>query len=97
MVRRMRLQAVAALGTGGVVHHVLRDQVVEAGVVARLLPPEHLLDDFLRVGHRRSVGRGPVGELLDVAVERPALDQLQVEVGGTAEDRVRPGRPVITG
>ena len=26
---------------------------------------------------------GPVDELLDVAVERPALDQLQVEVGRT--------------
>ena len=30
-------------------------------------------------------------ELLDVAVERPALQQLQVEVGGTLEDRARPG------
>jgi hypothetical protein len=34
---------------------------------------------------------GPVGELLDVAVERPVLDQLQVEVGRTLEDRVQPG------
>src|SRR6185312_14786931 len=34
---------------------------------------------------------GPVGELLDVAVERPALDQLQVEVGRTAEDRLLAG------
>ena len=34
---------------------------------------------------------GPVDELLDVAVERPALDQLEVEVGRTLEDRVRPG------
>ena len=33
---------------------------------------------------------GPVDELLDVAVERPALDQLEVEVGRTLEDRVRP-------
>jgi hypothetical protein len=30
---------------------------------------------------------GPVGEFLGVAVERPALDQLQVEVGRTAENR----------
>src|SRR5262245_59153828 len=34
---------------------------------------------------------GPVDELLDVAVERPALDQLEVEVGRTVEDRVQPG------
>src|SRR2546430_10254550 len=31
---------------------------------------------------------GPIDELLDVAVERPALDQLEVEVGRTLEDRV---------
>jgi hypothetical protein len=31
---------------------------------------------------------GPVDELLDVAVERPALDQLEVEVRPTLEDRV---------
>src|SRR5262249_10183702 len=30
---------------------------------------------------------GPVDELLDVAIERPALDQLEVEVGRTLEDR----------
>src|SRR6266513_5274703 len=34
---------------------------------------------------------GPVDELLDVAVERPVLDQLEVEVGRTSEDRVQPG------
>src|SRR5215218_1939937 len=34
---------------------------------------------------------GPVDELLDVAVQRPALDQLEVEVGRTLEDRVQPG------
>src|SRR5688572_31630201 len=34
---------------------------------------------------------GPVDELLDVAVERPALDQFEVEVGRTLEDRVRSG------
>jgi len=33
---------------------------------------------------------GPVDELLGVAVERPALDQLEVEVGRTLEDRVLP-------
>ena len=32
----------------------------------------------------------PVAELLDAAVERPALDQLEVEVGRTLEDRVAP-------
>jgi CheY-like chemotaxis protein len=34
---------------------------------------------------------GPVGELLDVAVERPTLHQLEVDVGRTLEDRVEPG------
>jgi hypothetical protein len=34
---------------------------------------------------------GPVDELLGVAVERPALDQLEVEVGRTMEDRAQPG------
>ena len=34
---------------------------------------------------------GPVDELFGVAVERPALDQLEVEVGCTLEDRVLPG------
>src|SRR5579864_4023782 len=34
---------------------------------------------------------GPVDELLGVAVERPALDQLEVEVVRTAEDRLFPG------
>src|ERR1700728_2792747 len=34
---------------------------------------------------------GPVDELLDVAVECPALDQLEVEVGRILEDRVQPG------
>jgi hypothetical protein len=34
---------------------------------------------------------GPVDELLNVGVECPALDQLQVEVGRTVQDRVQPG------
>src|SRR5215218_9466780 len=34
---------------------------------------------------------GPVDELLDVAVEPPALDQLEVEVGRTLEDRLHSG------
>src|SRR5207302_8888704 len=34
---------------------------------------------------------GPVDELLNVAVERPALDQLEVEVGRTLEDRFASG------
>src|SRR4051794_10543129 len=45
-------------------------------------------------GRRRtykSMGRGPVDELLNVTVERPVLDQLQVEVGRTLEDWVHPG------
>jgi hypothetical protein len=33
----------------------------------------------------------PVDELLDVAVERPVLDQLEVEVGRLLEDRFRSG------
>lgn len=32
-----------------------------------------------------------VVELLDVAVERPVLEQLEVEIGAASEDRVRPG------
>ena len=39
----------------------------------------------------RSMEVGSVDELLDVTVERPVLDQLQVEVGRTLEDRVQPG------
>lgn len=34
---------------------------------------------------------GPIDELLGVAVERPVLDQLEVEVGRTLEDRVHSG------
>ena len=34
---------------------------------------------------------GPIDELLGVAVERPGLDQLEVEVGRTLEDRGQPG------
>ena len=34
---------------------------------------------------------GSVDELLGVTVEGPVLDQLQVEVGRTLEDRVQPG------
>jgi hypothetical protein len=39
----------------------------------------------------RSMEGGSVDELLDVTVERPVLDQLQVEVRRTLEDRVQPG------
>jgi hypothetical protein len=39
----------------------------------------------------RSMEGGSVDELLDVTVERPVLDQLQVEVGRTLEDPVQPG------
>jgi len=34
---------------------------------------------------------GPVDQFLDVSVERPVLEQLQVEVGRTLEDRVEAG------
>ena len=34
---------------------------------------------------------GSVDELLDVVVERAVLDQFQVEVGRTLEDRGQPG------
>src|SRR6185369_4960514 len=33
----------------------------------------------------------PIGELLDLAVERPALEQVEVEVGRTLEDRLLSG------
>src|SRR6478735_1167570 len=48
----------------------------------------------LRTGSLRKVSRsssvegGAVDELLDVAVERPVLEQLEVEVGCILEDRV---------
>src|SRR6266508_3455797 len=35
--------------------------------------------------------RGPIDELLDAAVKRPALDQLEVEDGRVLEDRMRSG------
>jgi hypothetical protein len=41
-------EAVAALRSCRVVHHVVGDEIVEDGVVAVLLPSEHLLNDFLR-------------------------------------------------
>src|SRR5689334_14463192 len=40
-----------------------------------------------------AVPGGPVDELLGVAVEGVALEQLQVEVGGPGEDRGGPGPP----
>jgi len=42
----------------------------------------------IRIG---SMEGGSVDELLDVTVERPVLDQFQVEVGRTLEDRVQAG------
>jgi hypothetical protein len=47
------------------------------------------MTDPLRTG--QSMEGGSVDELLDVTVERPGLDQLQVEVGRTLEDRVQAG------
>jgi len=40
--------------------------------------------------HRR-MGSGAVDELLGVAVERPALEQLEVEVARAPKDRAGPG------
>jgi hypothetical protein len=42
------LEAVAALGTGRVIDHVERNEIIERAVVTGLLPTEHLVDDFLR-------------------------------------------------
>jgi hypothetical protein len=39
----------------------------------------------------RSMEGGSVDELLDVTVERPVLDELQIEVGRTLQDRAQPG------
>jgi hypothetical protein len=36
---------------------------------------------------------GPVDELWDAAVERPALDPLEIEGGRALEDRVQSGLP----
>src|SRR5215203_183173 len=41
----------------------------------------------------KSMKRGSVDELLDMTVECPVLDQLQVKVGRTLEDRFLPGLP----
>jgi hypothetical protein len=43
------------------------------------------------LGSARSMEAGSINELLDAAVERPALQQLQVEIGSTLEDRFHPG------
>ena len=40
---------------------------------------------------------GPVDEFLGAAVERHALDQVEVEVRRTLEDRFRSSLPVMTG
>ena len=42
-------------------------------------------------GVRSGVRSGPVGELLDASVKRPAFNQLEVEVSCTVEDRVIAG------
>ena len=42
------LEAVAALGTSRVVHHIGRYEIIERRVVTRLLTTDHLLDDLLR-------------------------------------------------
>ncbi len=39
---------------------------------------------------RRSMDGGSVDELLNATIERPTLDQLEVEVGRALEDRVHP-------
>ena len=70
---------------------------VEGGlqrVASVVVMQETVFDDVSRGGWARTASAmqgGPVGELLDVAVERPALDQLEVEVGRTLEDRVITG------
>jgi hypothetical protein len=60
-------------------------------VCQRELPGQVRLLDRWGAWLDSDVQGGPVDELLDVAVERPVLDQLQVEVGRTLEDRVEPG------
>src|SRR4051812_20855122 len=41
--------------------------------------------------HDSDMQAGPVDHFLDVAIERPALDQLEVEIGGAGEDRIQSG------
>ena len=50
----------------------------------------HRITDIGGVVTHSGTKAGPVDELLDVAVERPALDQLEVEVGRILEDRLCP-------
>ena len=54
-----------------------------------VIPPDRVLSRPSATGS--DVQGGPVGELLDVAVECPAIDELEVEVGRALEDRVRSG------
>jgi hypothetical protein len=69
---------------------LLATHVLELAATFRVAHPLLLVLDG--VGARMDSGMqdGPVDELLGVAVERPALDQLEVEVGRSLEDRVQP-------
>ena len=58
------------------------------GVVVELLH-RIVLSSWIRL--HESVGGGSVNQLLDVTVERPALEQLQVEIGRIPKDRRPPG------
>src|SRR5438552_5636620 len=57
-----------------------------AGITASLP-----VDSLISNGTDSNMQGGPVGEFLDVAVECSTLDQLEVEVGCTLEDRIRSG------
>ena len=73
-------------------------RAIEHAVSARMRIPPPRSARQMRTSHsdralaqtssaKRSMEGGSVDELLDVTVERPVLDQLQVEVGRTLEDR----------
>ena len=44
-----------------------------------------------QVSHGRSVESRSVDEFLDVSVKSPVLDEFEVEVARTVEDRIQPG------
>jgi hypothetical protein len=61
--------------------------LAQAGIVSRRVDARQVSKAWTDSGMQG----GPVDELLGVAVECPALEQLEVEVGRTLEDRVQSG------
>jgi hypothetical protein len=78
------LQALAALGTGGMVHHVRGDELVERAVVTSLLSSEHLIDDFLRI----ALAHDPILRGTELADQDPARALLPARDGRSERRRM---------